>query len=356
MKMKLNAVAAATAAAALARRPPLPHSHGSLLLLHLLPPPLLQFFSFRFHSTMASNPQSHRIDFNNIKKLEHALFLFDEMLRMRPLPSTIQFTQLLTAVTKMKHYSDSIYLYKEIGALGIPLDEYTMNIAINCFCHLNAVNCGFAILGSFFRRGILPNVATFSTLLKGLVLEDRVPEAVELFLKLMRKRVCEPNEVMYGTIDRVVDDALTLFSEMIEKCVLPNVITYNSLVHGLCNNGRLDEAIRLLREMGIRKISPTAHTFTTVVDALCKEGMAEVAEGVVLQIMRQRGVDPDVATYSSLIDGYCMHGQMDEAGRIFDSMIDLGLVPDVITYNVLINGYCKSLKMDEAMHLLRELP
>ncbi|KAK2967918.1 hypothetical protein RJ640_010528 [Escallonia rubra] len=280
----------AAAAAALSCLPPLPHRRVTcssllllLLLLILLPPPLLQFFSFRFHSTMSSNPQFHRIDFNNINKLQDALFLFHEMLRLRPLPSTIQFTRLLTAVTKMKHYSAFIYLYKEMGVLGITLDEYTLNIAISCFAHLSRVDCGFAILGSFFRRGILPDVVTFNTLLKGLVVEDRVPDAVQLFMKLIRQRVCEPNVVMYGTIvsglcktgntsraiqllglmeeegkckpnrviyntvihslckDRMVDDALTLFSKMNENCIPPDAVTYNSLVHGLCINGRSKE-------------------------------------------------------------------------------------------------------------------
>ncbi|KAK2973890.1 hypothetical protein RJ640_013944 [Escallonia rubra] len=283
--MRLNGVAAV----ALACHRPVPDKHGTSSSLLLLPPPLLQFFSLGFHSSMTSNVQIHRIDFNKIKKLEDVFFLFDEMLRMRPLPSTLQFTLLLTDVTKMKHYSASLSLYKEMGALGIPINEYIMcwNWVLNPF---------------FFRRGIVPNVATFGILLKGLVLEDRVPEAVILFTKLIRERVCEPNEVMYGTIvsglcktgntsraiqllrlmeeegkckpntvidntvvdglckDRMVDDALILFTEMIEKCIPPNVVTYNSMIHGLCINERWNDAIRLLREMVERKIFPDVHT------------------------------------------------------------------------------------------------
>ncbi|GJS10798.1 nucleotide-binding alpha-beta plait domain-containing protein [Tanacetum coccineum] len=95
-----------------------------------------------------------------------------------------------------------------------------------------------------------------------------------LFKKLVREKLCEPNEVMYGTVinglckvgktskalelvrfmakgsyksrvdqynmiidglckDKMVDQALELFDKMIEKG-----ITYNSLIHGLCNFGR----------------------------------------------------------------------------------------------------------------------
>ncbi|KAK2973888.1 hypothetical protein RJ640_013942 [Escallonia rubra] len=63
--------------------------------------------------------------------------------------------------------------------------------------------------------------------------------------------------------------------------------------------------------------------------------MAEVAEGEVLPLMRQRGVDPEVLTW-------ILHARPDgRTTKTFDSMIDLGLVPDVYTYKILINGYCK---------------
>ena len=39
------------------------------------------------------------------KNLDHALGLFDTMLHMHPLPSTVDFTQLLGAITRMMHYS-----------------------------------------------------------------------------------------------------------------------------------------------------------------------------------------------------------------------------------------------------------
>ena len=39
------------------------------------------------------------------KNLDHALGLFDSMLHMHPLPSIVDFTQLLGAIARMKHYS-----------------------------------------------------------------------------------------------------------------------------------------------------------------------------------------------------------------------------------------------------------
>ncbi|KAI8566609.1 hypothetical protein RHMOL_Rhmol02G0054000 [Rhododendron molle] len=101
-------------------------------------------------------------------KLDEALSLFRQMARSRPLPSVVHFTQLLTAVAKMKEYSSVVSLCKEIRELGIPINEYTPNILINCFCRLNRVDFAFATLGIFFKYGYTPNVTTFNTLINGM--------------------------------------------------------------------------------------------------------------------------------------------------------------------------------------------
>ncbi|MFS7985817.1 putative tetratricopeptide-like helical domain superfamily [Helianthus anomalus] len=61
----------------------------------------------------------------------------------------------------------------------------------------------------------------------------------------------------------MMDDAFKLFKEMVfEKGILPNVITYTSVIHGLCNLGRWDEASKLLEEMEDEKTSPDVPTFS----------------------------------------------------------------------------------------------
>jgi hypothetical protein len=62
----------------------------------------------------------------SLSNLDHALDLFDRMLHMRPLPSIVDFTQLLGGIARMKHYSVVITLVREMESLGISLDVYTL--------------------------------------------------------------------------------------------------------------------------------------------------------------------------------------------------------------------------------------
>ena len=156
---------------------------------------------------------------NGPKNLKEALSSFDAMLRLRPLPCVVLFNQLLHQVTLMKHYSAVISLYKQMGLLGIKPTHYTLNILINCFCHLNHLGFALSVFGKFIESGYRPDTVTMNTLLKGFFLEGKVLEAKEFYHK------------------------------MIESGCKPNVITYNTLLNGLCKNGNTNAAIRYLRMM-----------------------------------------------------------------------------------------------------------
>ncbi|MFS7958375.1 putative tetratricopeptide-like helical domain superfamily [Helianthus anomalus] len=168
-------------------------------------------------------------------KVDDALQLFDEMLQRQPPPNIIQFNQLITLVVKMKHYSTALSLFKQMRLMGVPSDLYTMTISINCHCRLNQVTYGFALLATIFKQGHPPSLATYTTLIHGLVLADRVFEAVELFKKLLRDKLCEPNQVMYGTV-----------------------------INGLCKVGHTNKALELLTFMESGSCKPCVRAFLKV--------------------------------------------------------------------------------------------
>jgi len=61
----------------------------------------------------------------SLRNLDDALGLFDRMLHIRPLPSLMDFTQLLIAIARMKRHSTVIFLIKEMELLGVAPDVYS---------------------------------------------------------------------------------------------------------------------------------------------------------------------------------------------------------------------------------------
>ncbi|KAL3812558.1 hypothetical protein ACJIZ3_013826 [Penstemon smallii] len=366
------------------------YKSGSANLFSPIPIPFLSLCRYFDAKPNVDCKKSKLYSEKNISRLDDALDFYNKLVRRNPLPCVQEFNKLLSHIVKLKEYSFVISRFKDMCFLGIPVDEYTLNIVINAYCNCNKLDYGFSKLGCFFKRGLEPNGATFSTLLKALFKQNRVLEAQELFTKIETESLCELNVVVYGVTidglckagntsrafeifremerkscmpnvwiytaiinglcnDRSVDYAVRLFYEMLKKGVVPNVIAYNSLIHGLCNSSKLKEAKVLMKEMTNWKIYPDNITYNVLIDALCKEGLVSEAEDVVLK-MKEKNWGPDLVTYNALVNGYCLQNRVDEARKVFDS-----ITPDIFSYNILINGYCKMDKIEEALHLFRIL-
>ncbi|KAK6785995.1 hypothetical protein RDI58_014520 [Solanum bulbocastanum] len=333
------------------------------------------------HYNNKSIPVKDKIGVNS-SNLDDAVTLFHQMVTMKPLPSVVNFSKLFKNMISMKHYSAVLFLFREMQKLGIPIDGFILTSVINSYCLMHySADCAFSVLPIYLKNGIPFNVVTFTTLLRGLFSENKVKDAVELFKKLVREDICEPNDFMDATVmnglskrghtkktlgllrlmeqgntqpdiciynividalykDGNLDAAINILNEMKQKDIPPNIVTYNSIIDGLCKLGQWEKVKTLFLEMVNLNIYPDVHTFTILTDGLCKEGKVEDAEEVMKHMVR-KGVEPDIITYNAIMDGYSLHGQVDRARRIFKIMIDKGIEPNNISYTILINGYCK---------------
>ncbi|KAF3560522.1 hypothetical protein DY000_02012306 [Brassica cretica] len=179
----------------------------------------------------------------------------------------------------------------------------------------------------------------------------------------------QPDVVTYGTIvnglckmgDTV--SALNFLKKMEESRIKVDVVIYSSIIDRLWKDGRHSDAqnlfsererwsdgLRLLREMLERKIDPDVVTFSVLV----KEGNFFEAEELYDDMIRM-GVYPNTVTYNSIIDGFCKQDRLDDAEHLFYLMSTKGCSPDVITFSTLIDGSCRAKRVDDRIKLLREM-
>lgn len=89
------------------------------------------------------------------------------------------------------------------------------------------------------------------------------------------------------------------FSEMQEKRVLPNVVTYNALINGLCKVMRMDQAYEFFTQMEEKGILPNKYTYTILINENCNIGNWEEALRLYKQML-DREIEPDFCTHSAL--------------------------------------------------------
>ena len=96
---------------------------------------------------------------------------------------------------------------------------------------------------------------------------------------------------------------------------------------------------------------PNVVTFNTLVHGWCKRGDMEMATKV-FDLTSKMNVVPNVRSYTTLMRGWCEKGCEDRAIEVMERMKAAGVRPDVVTLNTLIRSYCKDRNMRAAMSLV----
>ena len=68
-----------------------------------------------------------------------------------------------------------------------------------------------------------------------------------------------------------------MFKEISSKGLTPDVVTYTTLIGGLCKVGRIQDAQELILEMQIRGQVLNCRTYATLLHGLCENGQLEEA-------------------------------------------------------------------------------
>ncbi|KAH6767120.1 Tetratricopeptide repeat superfamily protein [Perilla frutescens var. hirtella] len=204
--------------------------------------------------------------------------------------------------------------------------------------------------------------AVFDLMVKSLSSLKQIDRALN-FVNLARFHGYMPSALSYNSILEAiirssgcgcVELAKTVYDDMVDKDVSPNVFTYNILIRGLCANKEMDKGLDFFEQMERRGCLPNVVTYNTLIDAYFKTGKINEAYAL-LELMWKKNLEPNVITYNIIINGLCREGRMKETSKVLTEMKDQGLAPNEVTYNTLVNGYCQEGNFHQALVLHLEM-
>ncbi|KAM0912914.1 hypothetical protein ACQ4PT_012518 [Festuca glaucescens] len=230
-------------------------------------------------------------------------------------------------------------VFREEGGLQVaPLSLHTYAILMDCCCGAGRPDLGLAIFGCLLRMGL------------------KTDDAIDVLLHRMSKLGCAPDAFSYSIVVKgLCDDgrsqqALDLLQVVVKEggaCSL-DVVVYSTVIHGFCKEGELSKACSLFQQMMQQlRVVPNVVTYHSIIDALCKARAVDKAE-LFLRQMVDNGVQPDKVTYNIMIHGYSSLGQWKEASKMLREMKSQGLTPNIVTWNSLITSLHKHGRRHEA--------
>lgn len=153
---------------------------------------------------------------------------------------------------------------------------------------------------------------------------------------------------MYGKCG-YIDDAAQVFETMPAR----NLVSWNTMLCGLNENGLLHEGFDLFRKMmtvGDERMSPDEATVVTVLPMCAGEGWLEMGRAV-HGLSVKLDLDHELRASNAMIDMYAKCCCLLEAWHLFDRM----LRRNVVSWNAMIGGCARNGDADRTFDLLREL-
>ncbi|GMH05101.1 hypothetical protein Nepgr_006941 [Nepenthes gracilis] len=275
--------------------------------------------------------------------LDYALSIFNQI----PKPETHLCNRLLRDLSRSLEPEKTFLVYQRMRRDGLIVDRFSLPPLLKAASRTSSLNEGMEIHGLSLKFGF--DTDTFvQTGLVGL----------------------------YGACGRIMDARL-VFDRMRHR----DVVTWNIMIDGYCQNGLLDEVPRVFEEMKQSDVEPDEMIFSTIISACGRAGNLDYGK-VIFELITEKNIvlDPhllsalitmfascdsmdlaknlfdkispkNVVVSTAMVAGYSKLGRIEAARSVFDKIVE----KDLVCWSAMIAGYAESDWPQEALNLFNEM-
>ncbi|KMZ55948.1 hypothetical protein ZOSMA_9G00510 [Zostera marina] len=261
--------------------------------------------------------------------------IFTKLLKDGMKPNVITLSSLIHGLSQADKLVEATSLFLRFHEMGFAPYIITYGTLINAYFRDNnadTVEVGFGIFTKLLKDGMEPSIIILSSLIHGLCQADKLVEATSLFLRFPDMGFT-PNVITYGILingyftnnnTHTVELGFGVFGDMLKRGHCPNTIVYTAMVKGLCAINRVDEAGILVEKMYAKlSCSPDVMTYNTLLNGLCCAGDTHGALKLLRDMESNKKIHlckPNKVTYTTIIYSLCRMGGMDEALKLLGEM------------------------------------
>ncbi|XP_047148999.1 pentatricopeptide repeat-containing protein At5g57250, mitochondrial [Vigna umbellata] len=322
--------------------------------------------------------------FSKLGDVEKSFTFLAKMIKEGHRPNKVTYSAIMSAYCKKGKVEEAFAVFESMKELGIEMDEYVFVILIDGFGKRGDFSKVFSLFDEMERSKISPSVVTYNAVMNGLSKHGRTVEADELSKNVAadvitystllhgyteeeniprmlqtKKRIEESGIAMDVVMCNVLikalfmmgafEDVYALYRGMSEMDLVPNSVTYCTMIDGYCKVGRIDEALEVFDEF--RKTSILSQAcYNSIINGLCKNGMAEMAIDALLEL-HNSGLELNIGTFRMLMNTIFEENNTKEALDFVYRMDGLG--PDIYSAvcNYSIFLLCQRGLLDDANHM-----
>ncbi|XP_026415082.1 pentatricopeptide repeat-containing protein At5g57250, mitochondrial-like [Papaver somniferum] len=197
---------------------------------------------------------------------------------------------------------------RRLEEASVSMDVVMCNVLMKALFLLGALEDAYLIYKGMPERGLVANSVTYCALIDGYCKAGRIDEALEIF-DAYRSSSSDISDDSYNCIilglcaNCMVDMAIEVFAELINKGVCPDQATYRTLIKSIYKEKNGEGVLEFLQRIGDMETDTYNSVCNEAIHFLIKKGSSEAAFGVYL-ISRKIGSSVASKSYYLILKSF----------------------------------------------------
>ncbi|PWA94843.1 editing factor (mitochondrion) [Artemisia annua] len=248
--------------------------------------------------------------------------VFDEMSER----SVATWNSLISGYCARKEYArDGLFLFLEMlgGDCGVKVSDTTLVCVLSAVARVGCLETGVVVHGYIVKTvcDVESDVYLGTGLVDMYAKCGCLDSALDVFMSMGCKNVMTWTAMVSGfAVHGKGKQALKFFSDMIESGIVPNSVTFTSLLFACSQAGLLEEGLYLFHDMKTKfRIVPLSHHYGCIVDLLGRVGhLSEAYEFIISE-----KVEGDEVLWRSLLHACRVHNNIVMGERVAKILISI---------------------------------
>lgn len=250
-------------------------------------------------------------------------------------------------------------LLDELQETGLQHDQVGYNFLIYGFSICKDMSRSMKYLNDMVSKGLKPSNRSLRSVMRYLCSNGQVENALQLSNLIDSRGWIQCSTVQHILLESLlshgeIHHAERFLAQIMEKCLIPDIINYENLIKKFCHCGRIVTAVNLLDQMLMKRSIPDSTTYDCIVQSFCSHNNLNRAMDFYNEML-ERKLNPSICTWDALIEKLCVNGWTTESESVLITMVKVGETPTRKMYSCMIDRYRFENNLSKASELLKTM-
>ncbi|CAL0308794.1 unnamed protein product [Lupinus luteus] len=233
----------------------------------------------------------------------------------------VSWTAMIDGYLRKNRFKEALELFREMQMSNVKPDEFTMVSILTACAHLGALELGEWVKTYIDKNSIKNDTFVGNALMDMYFKCGNVEKARKVFKEMHQKDKFTWTAMIVGlAINGHGEEALSMFSDMIEASVTPDEVTYIGVLCACTHAGMVEKGRKFFASMTIQHgIKPNVTHYGCMVDLLGRAGNLKEA----LEVILNMPVKPNSIVWGSLLGACRVHKNVEMAEMAAKQILEL---------------------------------